>query len=101
MAVVVAHNEHLRGVGTALLRQLAEIATKNGLHHLFAEVLAENHLMLGWRPRRLALHATSRRFSASRRNRPERDRSGYALMPDRRPVEPSNHFRQIAARRGR
>jgi L-amino acid N-acyltransferase YncA len=46
VAVVVAHTEHLRGVGTALLRRLGEIAIANGLHHLVAEVLAENHLML-------------------------------------------------------
>ena len=43
---MVAHAEHLRGVGTALLRRLGEIAKENGLHHLVAEVLAENHLML-------------------------------------------------------
>ena len=46
VAVVVAHTEHLRGVGTALLRRLGELAKLNGLHHLVAEVLAENHLML-------------------------------------------------------
>lgn len=46
VAVVVAHAEHLRGVGTALLRRLGEIAKPNGLHHFVAEVLAENHLML-------------------------------------------------------
>jgi len=46
VAVVVAHAEHLRGVGTALLRQIGETAKVKGLHHLVAEVLAENHLML-------------------------------------------------------
>ena len=46
VAVVVAHSEHLRGVGTALLRRLGEIAKNNGVHHLVAEVLWENHLML-------------------------------------------------------
>ena len=46
MAVVVAHAEHLRGVGTALLRRLGDIARKNGLHHLVAEVLWKNHVML-------------------------------------------------------
>jgi L-amino acid N-acyltransferase YncA len=45
VSVVVAHAEHLRGVGTALLRRLGEIARQNGLHHLVAEVLAENHPM--------------------------------------------------------
>jgi RimJ/RimL family protein N-acetyltransferase len=45
VAVVVAHSEHLRGVGTALLRRLGEIAKDNGVHHLVAEVLAENHPM--------------------------------------------------------
>lgn len=46
VAVVVAHNEHLRGVGTALLRRLGDIAKENGLHYLVADVLAENYLML-------------------------------------------------------
>ena len=46
VAVVVAHNEHLRGVGTASLRRLGEIARENGVHHLIAEVLAANHPML-------------------------------------------------------
>ena len=46
VAVVVAHAEHLRGVGTALLRRLGEVARTDGLNHLVAEVLFENHLML-------------------------------------------------------
>jgi RimJ/RimL family protein N-acetyltransferase len=58
VAVVVAHNEHLRGVGTALLRQLGHVARQNGLHHFMADVLAENNLMMrvisdaGWRSAR-------------------------------------------------
>jgi L-amino acid N-acyltransferase YncA len=46
VAVVVAHAEHLRGVGTALLHRLGHIARESGLHHLVAEVLWDNHLML-------------------------------------------------------
>lgn len=46
VAVVVAHAEHLRGVGTALLHRLGAIARDRGLHQFVAEVLAENHLML-------------------------------------------------------
>ena len=46
VAVVVAHAEHLRGVGTALLCRLGQIARENGMHHFVAEVLCENHLML-------------------------------------------------------
>ncbi|WP_192722368.1 GNAT family N-acetyltransferase [Mycobacterium sp. OAS707] len=46
VAVVVAHAEHLRGVGTALLGRLGQIAKANGLHRLVAEVLWENHPML-------------------------------------------------------
>jgi RimJ/RimL family protein N-acetyltransferase len=46
VAVVVAHEEHLRGVGTALLRQLGLAAKQNGLHHFVADILAENHPML-------------------------------------------------------
>ena len=59
VAVVVAHNEHLRGVGTALLRRLGEIARENGVHHLIAEVLAgEPSDASGHDGRRLAVHAT-------------------------------------------
>jgi GNAT superfamily N-acetyltransferase len=43
--VVVAHEDHLRGVGTALLRRLAQIARGNGIQHLVADVLVTNHLM--------------------------------------------------------
>jgi RimJ/RimL family protein N-acetyltransferase len=46
VAVVVAHAEHLRGVGTALLHRLGQIAKGNGLHRFVAQVLWENHLML-------------------------------------------------------
>lgn len=46
VAVVVAHDEHLRGVGTALLQFLGEMAVHKGIHHLVADILAENHLML-------------------------------------------------------
>lgn len=45
VAVVVAHDEHDRGIGTALLRFLAEIALYDGQHHFVADVLAENHDM--------------------------------------------------------
>jgi L-amino acid N-acyltransferase YncA len=57
-AVVVAHTEHFRGVGTALLLSLGKAAMGNGIHHLVADVLAENHPMLhviadsGWPCRR-------------------------------------------------
>lgn len=45
IAVVVAHDQHDRGVGTALLTELIRIAQRNGLHHLVADVLAENYAM--------------------------------------------------------
>jgi GNAT superfamily N-acetyltransferase len=45
IAVVVAHDDHLRGVGTALLLRLAQVARNNGIQHLVADVLATNDLM--------------------------------------------------------
>jgi RimJ/RimL family protein N-acetyltransferase len=45
IAVVVAHEQHDRGVGTALLRALGHIARSAGRHRFVADVLAENHAM--------------------------------------------------------
>lgn len=45
IAVVVAHEQHTRGVGTALLQELGHIARGAGLHQFVADVLAENYLM--------------------------------------------------------
>jgi GNAT superfamily N-acetyltransferase len=55
VAVVVAHEDHSVGVGTALLTQLTRLARTDGVRRLVADVLSENHLMLtvffdlGWR----------------------------------------------------
>jgi GNAT superfamily N-acetyltransferase len=55
LAIVVAHEDHSRGVGTALLKQLARVARDHGIGRFVADVLGENHLMLmvvfdlGWR----------------------------------------------------
>lgn len=46
VAVVVAHQDHSVGVGTALLRHLAPIARAHGVRRFVADVLGENHLML-------------------------------------------------------
>lgn len=45
IAVVVAHYQHDRGVGTALLRELIRLARLDGQRHLVADVLAENNAM--------------------------------------------------------
>jgi len=45
IAVAVAHDEHGAGVGTALMRQLGQIAFSRGIHRFTAEVLATNDLM--------------------------------------------------------
>jgi len=45
LAVVVRHEDHLRGVGTALLGRLAQIARDNGIQHLVADILTTNDLM--------------------------------------------------------
>jgi RimJ/RimL family protein N-acetyltransferase len=42
IAVVVAHHQHDRGVGTLLLSELVRLAQEAGLRHLVADVLAEN-----------------------------------------------------------
>ena len=44
-AIVVAHNDHERGVGKALLRTLAQVARRNGIQCFVADVLTTNHLM--------------------------------------------------------
>ncbi|OBH92421.1 hypothetical protein A5678_09220 [Mycobacterium sp. E2733] len=46
VAVVVAHQDHSVGVGTALLKHLAPIARAHGIGRFTADVLGENHLML-------------------------------------------------------
>lgn len=45
VAVVVAHGQHQRGVGTALLMTLGQIAKESGVNHFVADVLAENQLV--------------------------------------------------------
>jgi RimJ/RimL family protein N-acetyltransferase len=55
VAVAVAHEDHLRGVATVLLKRLGEVAISNGIHTFTADVLVENTGMLkvisdvGWR----------------------------------------------------
>ncbi len=45
IAVVVAHEQHERGVGTLLLQALGHLAREAGLHRFVADVLTENHPM--------------------------------------------------------
>lgn len=45
VAVVVAHEQHERGVGTALLKTLGHIAREAGQHRFVADVLFENFAM--------------------------------------------------------
>lgn len=45
IAVVVAHEQHERGVGTALLKALGHIAREAGQHRFVADVLFENFAM--------------------------------------------------------
>lgn len=45
VAAVVAHDQHDRGVGTALLRNLGHLAHCSGQRHLVADILVENRAM--------------------------------------------------------
>lgn len=46
VAIIVAHEDHSVGVGTALLKHLAEVARAHGIERFIADVLTENHPML-------------------------------------------------------
>jgi len=46
IAIVVAYEDHLLGVGTALLRRLAQIGRSHGIRRLVADVMAENRPVL-------------------------------------------------------
>ncbi|WP_197498530.1 GNAT family N-acetyltransferase [Mycobacterium scrofulaceum] len=46
VAIVVAHEDHSVGVGTALLKHLAPVARAHGIERFIADVLTENHPML-------------------------------------------------------
>lgn len=45
LAIMVAHGQHLRGIGTALLRALSGLARAEGVTRFVADVLNENHEM--------------------------------------------------------
>lgn len=66
VAIAVAHEDHLCGVGTALLKHLARVARAHGIQRLYADVMAENAPMLkvlsdlGWPGRRLATGTVQR-----------------------------------------
>jgi GNAT superfamily N-acetyltransferase len=46
IAIVVAHEDHSLGVGTTLLKHLAQTARAHGIRRFVADVLAANDLML-------------------------------------------------------
>lgn len=46
VAIVVDHEYHLHGVGTALLRQLAHLARRQGVRRFAADILSANRAML-------------------------------------------------------
>jgi len=46
VAILVARADHQRGVGTLLVKCLAESARRNGIPRFTADVLAENHALL-------------------------------------------------------
>ncbi|MEV0708255.1 GNAT family N-acetyltransferase [Nocardia aurea] len=46
VALVVAHDEQEHGIGTELLRKLAELARERGIQHFVADVMAANSKMM-------------------------------------------------------
>ncbi|WP_078316471.1 GNAT family N-acetyltransferase [Mycobacterium sp. D16Q16] len=46
VAILVARDDHQRGVGTMLLKCLTESAIRNGIKRFTADVLAENHTLV-------------------------------------------------------
>jgi GNAT superfamily N-acetyltransferase len=59
IAIVVAHKDYSLGLGTALLKHLAQVARAHGIRHFEADILADNDPMLvvlfdfGWPSGRL------------------------------------------------
>ena len=71
IAAVVAHDQHERGVGTALLRELGHIARGAGQHHFVADVLAgELRDATVDHDARVAHHPAPRRIGIQRRREP-------------------------------
>jgi GNAT superfamily N-acetyltransferase len=66
IAIVVAHDDHLLGAGTALIKHLAQIARARGIRRFSADILGENRLMLkvvsdlGWPSKRLTYGSVRR-----------------------------------------
>jgi GNAT superfamily N-acetyltransferase len=117
VAIVVAHHDHLRGVGTVLLLRLAQVARANGIQRFVAGVLTTNHLMFkvlrdaALQPRRADPTRVSSILKSiwlkSHLNRSDRATLRYTRRQDphstwhsveRRPVQPFNDVRQCAAR---
>ena len=81
VAVTVIDSWQRRGLGAALLRELAQRAAEEGIRHFTAEILAENRPMLTPGPQ-----ARARRDHLSRKrgvglDRPRGDRAGGHLRP--------------------
>ena len=78
IAVLVAHEQHARGVGTALLRELGRIARDAGQHRFVADVLAENARdAAGDHGRGVARNPAPRRIGVQRGGQSGRDREAH------------------------
>jgi GNAT superfamily N-acetyltransferase len=66
IAMVVSHQDHLCGVGTTLLKHLAQLGRAHGIRRFVADIMADNHLMFyvlsdfGWPCKRLTYGSVHR-----------------------------------------
>ena len=98
---VVAHQDHLRGVATAMLRHLAEAARRSGIRYFVVDVLTENHAMnkvvrdAGWPSEWISATLFCIFASTWLTSVDGRPRAGPCTRRDRAPGPPTPAGRQV------